>query len=391
VRRPDGPAAGTHAHIDRVTGGEQLVCLPRRDVLTMADGFDHAGARALAHAGRVAQVACSPHLLGSAPFSPATAAAAEAAVVALAGALVAWSAEIGTHAQDVRTAVALIEGADSVVHEQLLRDEQTLALAYGRESVAPRVRRTSLEVTMSSTAPTGLASLVDHVGQVSLLADDPVRRGAFEIQTITGAEGGRRHVVYLPGVDEWNVPGRGTGVRDLGAAVSLSAGGRTAYGAGVLEALHEAGVAPGERVLLVGHSEGGMQAIQLAARASPYDITRVVTLGSPTVPDDLPPDVQVLALEHEGDPVPLLDAGAAPSRQVVSMRFDTGSAVPSFDKHHLTYYSAGAAAAEQSTDPALREAIAGISPFLARPGDRVDSTVFQIARGDRPQSWELLR
>lgn len=391
MTRPEGPAAGAPARITHVTGGEQLVCLPRRDVLSMADGFDHAGSRTLAHAGRVAQVAGSPHLLASAPFSPATAAAAEAAVVALAGALAAWSAEIGTHAQDVRNAVALLDGADAVVHQQLLLDEHTIALAYGREAAPPEVRRTGLELPMSSTAPTGLASLVDHVGQVSRLADDPAEGGTIEVQTLTGAAGGRRHVVYLPGVDEWNAPGRGTDVRDLGAAVSLSVGERTAYGAGVLEALHGAGVAPGEQVLLVGHSEGGMQAVQLAARDSPYDIARVVTLGSPTVPEDLPPDVEVLALEHEGDPVPLLDAGAAPSPQVVSVRFDTGSSVPSFDNHHLTYYSAGAVAAEQSTDPRVQEAIAGLSPFLAQPGDRVDSTVFQIARGDPPRDWTIGR
>ncbi|WP_344043059.1 hypothetical protein, partial [Nocardioides panacihumi] len=303
------------------------------------------------------------------------------------GALGAWSAAIGTHAQDVRNAVALLEGADAVVHQQLLLDEHTLALAYGRESAAPRVRPTGLHVAMSSTAPTGLASLVDHVGQVSRLADDASDGGAIEVQTITGAGGGRRHVVYLPGVEEWNVPGSGTDVRDLGAAVSLSAGVQTAYGAGVLEALHEAGVGPGEQVLLVGHSEGGMQSVQLAARDSPYDITRVVTLGSPIVPADVPPDVEILALEHEGDPVPLLDAGAAPSPQVVSVRFDSGTASPSFDKHHLAHYSAAAVAAEQSSDPRVQEAIAGLSPFLARPGDRVDSTVFQIARGDRPRSW----
>ncbi|WP_344043061.1 hypothetical protein, partial [Nocardioides panacihumi] len=63
MRRPEGPAAEAPVHVTRVAGGEQLVCLPRRDVLSMADCFDHAGARTLAHAGRAARAAGSPHLL----------------------------------------------------------------------------------------------------------------------------------------------------------------------------------------------------------------------------------------------------------------------------------------------------------------------------------------
>jgi hypothetical protein len=51
--------------------------------------------------------------------------------------------------------------------------------------------------------------------------------------------------------------------------------------------------------------------------------------------------------------------------------------------HGFPHYSAGAVAAEHSTDPTVQHAVAGLDPFLAQPGDRVASTVFQITRGDQ--------
>jgi hypothetical protein len=125
-----------------------------------------------------------------------------------------------------------------------------------------------------------------------------------------------------------------------------------------------------------------MQALQLAADASPYDVTQVVTLGSPAVPGDIPSDVGVLSLEHLGDPVPLFDAGAEPvSPHHVTVTFDSGISPDVVANHGFPHYSAGALAVEHSTDPVVQHAVAGLDPFLAGPGDSVQSTVFQITRG----------
>ncbi|MDH2412649.1 hypothetical protein [Nocardioides sp. CER19] len=386
MSRPDDAGPQRHASIVRVTGGDHLR-VPYQDVSTMADAFDHTGDRALACAGRVGAVAVSPDLLASAAFSPGTALVAEAATGALAAALTAWAAAITAHAATVRHVVAELERADALVHDRILVEERLVASLYGREWVPPDVRPTELQVPMSSAAPTGLDSLVDHAGQMSELSGpgSPDNKGTVEVQTLTGTDGRRRHVVYLPGMDDLTPFSVDSDVRDVGAAVSLEAGVPTAYGAGALEAMHQAGIRSGEPVLLVGHSQGGMQALQLASAGSPYDVTQVVTLGSPAVPGTLPPGLGVLSLEHQGDPVPLVDAGAEAGSMVsphhVTVTFDSGTSPSVADNHGFPHYSAGAVAAEQSTDPVVQEALIGLDPFLGQPGDEVRSTVFQITRG----------
>ncbi len=74
--------------------------------------------------------------------------------------------------------------------------------------------------------------------------------------------------------------------------------------------MDEAGIRPGQPVMLTGHSQGGIIAATLAAdpdfRAR-YDVESVVTAGSPVARFDIPPSVSVLALEHDQDVVPMLD------------------------------------------------------------------------------------
>jgi hypothetical protein len=390
MTRPDGARPVHEATVVRVDGGGSLR-LPYADVLTLANALDRAGERALGRAGRAGAIASSPHLLVSAPFSPVTAAAAEAALAALGVALAAWSAQVAQDAASVRCAARLLALADEEVHSSLHLLEIAVADGYGREAVPPDVRPTDLQVPMSGVAPTGLPSVVDHAGEVSALSDDdhPENDGTVEVQTITGADGRRRHVVYLPGLDDPNPFGADGDVRDAGGAVALEAGLPTAYGAGVVEAMHRAGVRPGEPVLLVGHSQGGMEAAALAVQGTPYDVTQVVTLGAPVVPGHLPAGVHELSLEHEGDPIPLLDAGASdgsPGHVTVTFASGTSPVHPMAD-HGFPHYSAGAIAAEQSTDPTVQHAVGGLDPFLAQPGDQVRSTVLQITRGDRHARW----
>jgi hypothetical protein len=386
MSRLDAPRPEHEATLTRVTGGAGPMRMPYQDVLEMAGGLGRAGERVLGHAGHVGAIAVSPHLLASAPFSPGTALVAEAAIAGLGAALTAWAAGITIDAECVRQAAHQIALADEAVKTGLSNLELGLALGYGRESVPPEVRATDLQVPMSGTAPTGLTSLVDHAGQLSALSDDdhPENNGTIEVQTITATDGGRRHVVYLPGLDDENPLHIDSDVRDVGAALGLEAGIPTAYGAGVLQAMHQAGVDPAEQVLLVGHSQGGMQAAALAAQGTPYDVTQVVTLGSPVVPGELPAGVEELSLEHEGDPIPLLDFGAADDLpQHVTVTFASGMTASPDDlmaDHGFPHYSAGAAATEHSADPVVQQAVAGLDPFLAQPGDHTEGTIYQIRR-----------
>jgi len=85
----------------------------------------------------------------------------------------------------------------------------------------------------------------------------------------------------------------------------------------VLDAMRQAGIRPGDPVMLTGHSQGGIIAAQLAAdptvRAE-FSIRSVVTGGSPIGHFDLPDDISVLSLEHDQDVIPKLDGVDNPDR-----------------------------------------------------------------------------
>ncbi len=114
-----------------------------------------------------------------------------------------------------------------------------------------------LAIPGSETAPADLAALVQHLAQV-----DAQPNGTVEVQTIRTADGSVRHVVYLPGTDDLTTTpwSQDADVRDLGTNFLLVSGQDNAYQQGILDAMQQAGVRPGEPVALVGHSQGGMEA-----------------------------------------------------------------------------------------------------------------------------------
>ncbi len=207
------------------------------------------------------------------------------------------------------------------------------------------------------------------------------------MQTIRAADGSVRHVVYLPGTDDlattpWS---QDADVRDLGTNLLLVSGDDNAYQQGVLDALQQAGVRPGEPVALVGHSQGGMVAAAIASQGSPYTVTHVVTAGSPTAHlDGFPPGTHVLSLENHGDVVPLLDGEDNPdSAEQVTVRFDDGAAGVVGD-HDLGHYAGGALAVQASDDASVRDQLASLAQggFVgSATGQEVSSQVFQITRG----------
>ncbi|AEE44393.1 hypothetical protein [Cellulomonas fimi] len=93
----------------------------------------------------------------------------------------------------------------------------------------------------------------------------------------------------------------------------------------VLEAMHLAGIAADEPVMLVGHSQGGMVAMSVASLAAgTYAVAAVATAGSPdpTV-RPLPPSVQVVHLRDPADPLHQVDG--SPDRVATNVRVVRGS------------------------------------------------------------------
>lgn len=122
-------------------------------------------------------------------------------------------------------------------------------------------------------------------------------------------------IVQIPGTQDWN-PTRGDNPVDLTTNINLMAmQDSTVMEAKVAEAMEAAGIRPGDPVMLSGHSQGGITAAAMASDSGlegRFNITSVVTGGSPIGRFDIPDDVSVLSLEHEQDIVPKLDGADNP-------------------------------------------------------------------------------
>lgn len=196
-----------------------------------------------------------------------------------------------------------------------------------------------------------------------------------------------RWVVVIPGTQEWD-PRPGSNLADLTENLHLIAGHDTAKNEAVRAAMTAAGVAAGDPVVLVGHSQGGISAASLASdpeTRQQFTITTIVTAGSPIAQFDIPHGVGVIALEHDQDLVPRLDGAANPQRPgwvtptssvlhdvLVTPAGAPGSEVDTvIEAHDNRLYGDVAAAVDTSSDPATSAVRDSLDPFIPR----ADSTV----------------
>lgn len=390
-----------------VRGGVAGLAARTEELLALAAAYDDAAGRMAAWAARGAECATDVDLLASAVLAPSSFAEAEARVLAA----TVGPDGVGTEALGwqgdavaLRLLVSRLRSTDDLVASgfgmlgaavvtaptwlPMAADLVSRLYPHGR---AHARRQPGLEVPASRHAPRGVEDLVTHLLQLSAMTG-PVAPGAVEVQTLTSPDGRVRHVVYLPGTDDMHtLPwSRDGDVRDMGVNLELAAGGDNEYADGVLSALEQAGVARDEPVLLAGHSQGGMLAARLLSDAEEhgYATTHAVVLGAPVGQvEEYPAGTRLLALEHRGDVVPLLDSGPNPdTRAQVTVRFESDEPGTSGleGAHSYPAYADGAALVDASTHPSVREQVASLEAdgFLATPdGTAVTSQVFQVTRG----------
>lgn len=254
------------------------------------------------------------------------------------------------------------------------------------------------------TPPGGLGDIVDGLGRRNLDKDSniDVRVIRDANKHITG------YVVDVPGTKDWNLPGTDKSANDLGVNVDAMAGNDTVLQQGIADALREAGAGgpPHAPIMLAGHSQGGIVAARAVGdlKADGYNVTHVVTAGSPIGRIDVPDDVQVLSLENKNDIVPHLDAADNPdsaNRTNVEFENNTGKidgnhslgdpvmkdGDPVLDEHgrpKMTSgnYSAAAHDLDTSTDPSVAAYRDGMDAFTG--GDPRYSTLdrYRVARVD---------
>ncbi|WP_285250539.1 hypothetical protein [Pseudarthrobacter sp. fls2-241-R2A-168] len=139
------------------------------------------------------------------------------------------------------------------------------------------------------------------------------------------------YIINIPGTTRW-MPDGAANPTDLTGNLQLAGGNLSTAAEAVRLAMEQAGIPEGAPVMLSGHSQGGMIATALASDAGftdRFNVTNVVTFGSPVDSTQIPSSIDVLALQHAGDPVPkvdLADATAWPGGMVSATR-DNGATI----------------------------------------------------------------
>ncbi|GAB3245769.1 hypothetical protein [Nocardioides dilutus] len=241
--------------------------------------------------------------------------------------------------------------------------------------------------TTSGHQPSSVEDLLDHLAEIAALSQgaDSAANGTIEVQTVTTVGGQVVHIVNLPGTDDLlTLPTTADDdVRDLGTNLGLIAGEVDDYQQGILQAMAEAGIGADEPVLIVGHSQGGMEAVAIAAGDSGYTVTDVVTAGSPTAQvGGYPAGLNVLSIEQHGDLVPQLDGEPNPPSVEQTTVVVDAEPGPGIEAHHdYDVYVEGGAAVDASTHPSVVTSVGSLHEhgFLGS-GGQVTSQVFQITR-----------
>ncbi|MGQ7295741.1 hypothetical protein [Quadrisphaera sp. KR29] len=221
------------------------------------------------------------------------------------------------------------------------------------------------------TAPP--SGVQDALARVVRTGDGCGPAGRLRVERTTHPDGSAVAVVYLPGVQDWASDAPVPASYD--AAVRGAAGQPSAYTDAVVGAMETAGVAPGEPVMLVGHSLGGIAAVQVAsdpAVRARFDVQAVITAGSPVGWADVPRGVQLLGLEHADDPVPQLDGLDA--RDVANVTTVTAPTPEGHGYHDGEGYALTGGAVDASRHPSVLAFRAAASAFFAVPGAPVGRT-----------------
>ncbi|GGE82055.1 hypothetical protein [Mycetocola zhadangensis] len=228
----------------------------------------------------------------------------------------------------------------------------------------------------TATSPTSIADLMHNSGEI----DDRDGDGSFARIRIVEAGGEPPHwVVQIPSTQGWATEA-GSTPNDVTSDLHAMAGYPTALADAVRQAMAEAGIGATDPVMLEGFSLGGITAGMMAADKSlPFNVTHVVTAGSPIARFPIDPDIQVLALEHSEDPVARLDGRGNPVGSNWTTVQTDAPWLASEDQapgiagaHSAERYGMTAQAAATQGDPSFEHFVDSASGFLRPDGTVVD-------------------
>ena len=237
--------------------------------------------------------------------------------------------------------------------------------------VDPRTGRTT-----PLRAPGSVSELWEREWEQSAGRDN----GTVRIERIEGEDGGVRHIVYIPATTSQSMSA-GAETTDNTTNVETAAGFESAQHRIVRTAIEEAGIDPGEEVMLVGYSQGGLVAGSLASDPEfrrRVNVTTVFTVGAPVT--DFPPQdgIDMLSVEHAQDLIPDLDGGRnADASNWTTLEVDLDEAA-----------QRAALARRGMTRAEIDRVLAG--PTAAHSGVLYDGTIRRLDRTGNPgmRSWQ---
>jgi hypothetical protein len=223
----------------------------------------------------------------------------------------------------------------------------------------PGVPRGPAPNVVSAAPPAGLADLA---ARIPTLSEDG---GQVRIERY-GGENALAWVVYIGGTAEWS-PVTETEPWDLTSNLAAVAHREAGSYRAVVQAMHEAGVQPGEPVIEVGHSQGGLIAAQVAASGE-FATVATLTFGAPSGQVPVVQGVDTVAVEHTDDIVPGMGGASADATDRLLVRREVYGASPipldvALPAHSMTNYAETARLIDSSPEPrlrAFREQVVGV-------------------------------
>ncbi|MEU6037767.1 hypothetical protein ABZ801_20390 [Actinomadura sp. NPDC047616] len=154
-------------------------------------------------------------------------------------------------------------------------------------------------------------SLLDFLTNICVVGPT----GRVLVQTVTGPDGVRRHVVQVPGMRIGN-PDLDSPA-DLLGAFSSTLMDSAPFSRALARAVEDYGVPPGEDIALIGHSAGGAAIMNLAQDpefCARHTVAHVVAVGSPIdFKRPVSPHTWVASITNQHDLIPSLDGQGAGS------------------------------------------------------------------------------
>jgi hypothetical protein len=236
-------------------------------------------------------------------------------------------------------------------------------------------------------SPAGLLRRAGAVGQ---------QAGRIEVIEVDGT-GRPAWVVIIPGTQLGGTPEGANPFDPAGIAEALGYD-SASTAAAIRRALEQAGASPGDRLVAVGYSQGGIHAMNLSkdrAFLAEYDLKFVLTAGSPVGAITPAPGIRSMHLEHEQDWVPGADGEANPdTRDRVTVTLTNPLEIPPLKDfglgpgHRLENYADGATLISTSRDSTLRDSTAALAAVVGTGGTATVSR-FTLRRDARPAVREV--